>query len=128
MKKQIATEQAPKAVGPYSQAVLANGFLFVSGQIPLNPATGQLVAGDIKAQAERIFQNIGAILAQAGLSFSDVVSATVYLTDIHDFAAVNQVYGKFFSEGTLPARSAVQIAALPKGARLEASCVAAERA
>ncbi|MCI1880923.1 MAG: RidA family protein [Sporolactobacillus sp.] len=128
MKKQIATEQAPKAVGPYSQAVLANGFLFVSGQIPLNPATGQLVAGDIKAQAERIFQNIGAILAQAGLSFSDVVSATVYLTDIHDFAAVNQVYGKFFSEGTLPARSAVQIAALPKGARLEASCVATERA
>ncbi|WP_100487062.1 RidA family protein [Sporolactobacillus pectinivorans] len=124
MKKQIATSEAPQAVGPYSQAVGAGGFIFVSGQIPLDTATGTIVEGDIKTQAGRIFKNISAILEEAGLGFPDVVSATVFLTDIEDFAAVNQVYGEYFKGGVLPARSAVQICALPKGARLEISCVA----
>lgn len=124
MKKQIATRQAPKAVGPYSQAVSTDGLLFVSGQIPLDPATGQMVSGTIDAQAERVFQNIRAILNEASLDFSDVVSATVYLADIEDFAAVNEIYSSYFSEGVLPARSAVQVGALPKQAKIEISCIA----
>jgi endoribonuclease L-PSP, putative len=124
MKKQIATGQAPQAVGPYSQAVSAGGFVFVSGQIPLDPETGAMVSGDVKAQAGRIFKNIGAILNEAGLDFTHVVTATVFLTDISDFAAVNEVYGDYFKGGVLPARSAVQVCALPKQAKLEISCVA----
>ncbi|WP_010631519.1 RidA family protein [Sporolactobacillus vineae] len=124
MKKQIATRLAPQAVGPYSQAVAAGGFVFVSGQIPLDPETGTIVAGDVKTQAERIFKNIGAILNEAGLDFTHVVTATVFLTDISDFAAVNEVYAGYFKGGVLPARSAVQVGALPKQAKLEISCVA----
>lgn len=124
MKSKISTPKAPKAVGPYSQAVSAGGFLFVSGQIPLDPATGQIVEGGIEAQAERVFKNIGAILQEAGADFSEVVSATVYLADIGDFTKVNDIYAKSFTGEVLPARCAVQIAALPKGARLEVSCVA----
>ncbi|MDD9147904.1 MULTISPECIES: RidA family protein [unclassified Sporolactobacillus] len=127
MKKQIATGRAPKAVGPYSQAVSTGGFLFVSGQIPLDPETGKIVEGAIEEQADRVFQNIRAILNEAGLGFPDVVSATVYLADIGDFAAVNEVYARYFSEGVLPARSAVQIGALPKQASIEISCVAQEK-
>ncbi|WP_188803502.1 RidA family protein [Sporolactobacillus putidus] len=127
MKKQIATGQAPKAVGPYSQAVSTDGFLFVSGQIPLDPETGRMVGKTIEEQAERVFQNIRAILNEAGLDFSDVVSATVYLADIGDFAAVNEVYAGYFSEGVLPARSAIQVGALPKQAKIEISCVAQEK-
>lgn len=126
MKQQIRTKQAPQAVGPYSQAVSAGGFLFVSGQIPLDPTTGTLIEGPIEAQADRVFRNLEAILQEAGLNFSHVVSATVYLADINDFAAVNTVYAKYFEGGVLPARSAVQIGALPKGAKLEISCVACE--
>lgn len=126
MKKQIATTSAPQAVGPYSQAVAAGGLLFVSGQIPLDPETGKIVEGDIQAQAGRIFKNIGAILHEAGLDFSNVVNATVFLTDIEDFAAVNAVYAEYFKEGFLPARSAVQVCALPKQAKLEISCVAVQ--
>ncbi|TGA98435.1 RidA family protein [Sporolactobacillus shoreae] len=126
MKKQIASTSAPQAVGPYSQAVAAGGLLFVSGQIPLDPETGKIVEGDIQAQAGRIFKNIGAILHEAGLDFSNVVSATVFLTDIGDFAAVNAVYAEYFKEGVLPARSAVQVCALPKQAKLEISCVAVQ--
>ncbi|RYL89335.1 RidA family protein [Sporolactobacillus sp. THM7-4] len=124
MKKQISTEHAPKAVGPYSQAVSAGGFLFVSGQIPLDPAAGEIVNGGIEAQAERVFQNIQAILSEAGLDFKNVVSATVFLADINDFAAVNKIYADHFTGGVLPARSAVQVGALPKDARIEISCVA----
>ncbi|WP_353949289.1 RidA family protein [Sporolactobacillus sp. Y61] len=124
MKTRIATNQAPQAVGPYSQAVSAGDFVFVSGQIPLDPESGKLVEGGLERQAGRIFQNIGAILKEAGLDFSHVVSATVFLTNINDFNAVNDVYGKYFEGGVLPARSAVQVAALPKGAKLEISCTA----
>jgi 2-iminobutanoate/2-iminopropanoate deaminase len=124
MKTRIATNQAPQAVGPYSQAVSAGDFVFVSGQIPLDPESGKLVEGGLERQTGRIFQNIGAILKEAGLDFSHVVSATVFLTNINDFNAVNDVYGKYFEGGVLPARSAVQVAALPKGAKLEISCTA----
>ncbi|MCL1631473.1 RidA family protein [Sporolactobacillus sp. CPB3-1] len=124
MKKQVVTSAAPKAVGPYSQGVLAGDFLFASGQIPLDPETGELVKGSIEAQAQRIFLNLKAVLNEADLDFSHVVSATVYLTDISDFATVNEIYAHFFNGEVLPARCAVQVAALPKGARLEVSCVA----
>ncbi|RYL89281.1 RidA family protein [Sporolactobacillus sp. THM19-2] len=124
MKTRIATNQAPQAVGPYSQAVSAGDFVFVSGQIPLDPESGKLVEGGLERQTGRIFQNIGAILKEAGLDFSHVVSATVFLTNINDFNTVNDVYGKYFEGGVLPARSAVQVAALPKGAKLEISCTA----
>ncbi|BBN98115.1 RidA family protein [Sporolactobacillus terrae] len=124
MKKQIATNHAPKAVGPYSQGVQAGDFLFASGQIPLDPATGTIVEGAIDVQAKRVFENLKAVLNEADLDFSNVVSATVYLADINDFAAVNSVYSDYFSGEVLPARCAVQVAALPKGAQVEVSCVA----
>lgn len=128
MKQQIATQLAPQAVGPYSQAVQAGSFIFVSGQIPLDPETGEMTAGDVKVQTDRIFKNISAILDEAGLDFTDVVSATVFLTDISDFGAVNDVYAGYFKGGVLPARSAVQVCALPKNAKLEISCVASTEA
>ncbi|MCQ2009763.1 RidA family protein [Sporolactobacillus sp. STSJ-5] len=124
MKKQIATNAAPKAVGPYSQAVLAGDYLFASGQIPLDPATGEIVEGSIEAQAERVFLNLQAVLNEAGLDFSNVVNATVYLADINDFATVNGIYSNYFTGEILPARCAIQVAALPKQAKLEVSCVA----
>ena|SRR5438067_7487156 len=125
-KKQIvATDRAPKAIGPYSQAVRANGFVFLSGQIPLDPGTGDLVQGDIVEQTQRVMQNLEAVLAAAGSSFDKVVRATIYLVDLGDFAKVNAVYGSCFSNEP-PARATVQVAALPKGARVEIDLVAAE--
>jgi len=127
MKKTIvASVAAPKAIGPYSQAVLVEHpgkVLYASGQIPLDPATGELVQGDIAAQAERIFQNVEAVLAAAGLTAADVVKTTVFMVDLADFAKMNEVYGRHFP-GDYPARSTVQVAALPKGARLEIEVVA----
>lgn len=120
----IATENAPAAVGPYSQAVEAGGAVYVSGQIPLVPATGQLVEGGIEAQAEQSLKNVGAILQAAGLGYGDVVKTTVLLADIDDFAAVNEVYARFFTGEVLPARAAFQVAALPKGAGVEIEAVA----
>lgn len=120
----IATEHAPAAVGPYSQAVEAGGTVYVSGQVPLVPATGQLVDGDIQAQAEQALRNIGAILEAAGLGYADVVKTTVLLADIADFAAVNEVYARFFTGPVLPARAAFQVAALPLGAGVEIEAVA----
>ena len=120
----VASEEAPSAVGPYSQAVAASGFVFVSGQIPLDPATGELIDGDIAAQTERVLANLGAILKAAGLTFGDVVKTTIYLADIADFAAVNAVYARSFPIEP-PARACVQVAALPKGARVEIEAVAA---
>ena len=116
MKKAIATQAAPAAIGPYSQAIEANGTLFISGQIPLDPATGEFSADDIKGQTRQVFRNIGAILKEAGLGF--VVQATVYLADIADFAAMNEVYAEFFT-APYPARAAFQVAALPKNAKVE---------
>ena len=119
----ISTEGAPKAIGPYSQGVLAGGFLFASGQIPLDPKTGELVAGGIEASAARVFDNLEAVLKAAGLTFSDVVKVTVYMTKAEDFTAMNGVYGKRLGENK-PARATVFVASLPKGAPLEIELVA----
>lgn len=122
-KEVIATKAAPAAIGPYSQAITANGFLFTAGQIPLDPATGKLVEGDITAQSERVMQNLAAVLAEAGSSFDQVVKTTCFLTNLDDFAAFNAVYAKYFTAQP-PARSTVQVARLPAGAQVEVECVA----
>jgi 2-iminobutanoate/2-iminopropanoate deaminase len=119
----VSTEKAPKAIGPYSQAIVAGDFVFTSGQIPLDPQTQQMVQGDARVQAERVMDNLSAVLSAAGASFATVVKATIYLADLNDFAAVNEVYGKRFPNAP-PARSTVQVAALPKGARVEIDLVA----
>ena len=121
--KFVATEKAPKAIGPYSQAVIEGGFLFTAGQVPFDPATGKLVEGGMETSAERVFDNLGAILREAGLAFSDVVKATVYLTRAEDFAPLNAVYARRFGEHR-PARSTVIVAALPAGAALEIDLIA----
>ena len=122
MKKVIATSKAPKAVGPYSQAIELNGTLFVSGQIPVNPETGSMPEG-IEAQTRQSLTNVGAILAETGLSFNDVVKTTVLLDDIKNFAAMNAVYAEFFPEAK-PARACYQVAALPVGAMVEIEAIA----
>ncbi len=118
----IASQSAPKAIGPYSQAVLLDRpggkTLFCSGQIALDPATGELVQGDITAQTERVMQNVEAVLTAAGMGFANVVKTTVFLADLADFARMNEAYGKRFT-GAFPARSTVQVAALPRGSRIE---------
>ena len=120
----ITTDQAPKAIGPYSQAVRAGGLVFTSGQIPLDPATGEMVGGDdIRAQTERVMENLAQVLRAAGTSFGNVVKSTIFLTDLADFVAVNEVYGACFPSAP-PARSTVQVAALPRGARVEIELVA----
>ena len=123
MKQSVSSPDAPKAIGPYSQAVRAGQLLFVSGQVPLDPATGQIVDGDIAAQTHRVFANLGAVLKAGGRSFSDVVRTTVFLADMNDFATVNTVYGEYFSE-PYPARATVQVARLPKDARVEIDVIA----
>ncbi|MFZ2642058.1 MAG: RidA family protein [Verrucomicrobiia bacterium] len=125
MKPQIvATDKAPKAVGPYSQAVRAGEFLFCAGQIPLDPATGQLVPGGIQEQTARVLENIKAVLASQGIGLEHVVKTTVFMTHLADFAAMNEVYAKSFPTNP-PARSTVQVAALPKGAQVEIEVIAA---
>ena len=123
MRQPIHSDHAPAAIGPYSQAVRAGQLLFLSGQVPLDPATGQIVAGDIAAQTRRVFDNLGAVLKAGGRSFADVVRTTVFLADMNDFAAVNEVYGTYFSE-PYPARATVQVARLPKDARVEIDLIA----
>jgi 2-iminobutanoate/2-iminopropanoate deaminase len=123
MKHAVSSPAAPKAIGPYSQAVRAGQLLFVSGQVPLDPATGQMVDGDIAAQTRRVFDNLGAVLEAGGRSFADVVRTTVFLADMNDFAAVNEVYGTYFTE-PYPARATVQVARLPKDARVEIDVIA----
>jgi reactive intermediate/imine deaminase len=120
----IATEQAPAAIGPYSQAVRRGSFVFLSGQIPLDPATGQLVEGDIAAQARRVFDNLRAVCAAAGGSFDDVVRVGIYLTDLSDFAAVNAVMAENFA-APFPARSTIEVSALPRGAQVEVDAILA---
>ena len=122
MKKIIATDKAPAAVGPYSQAVLVNGLLFVSGQIPVNPADGS-VAESIEAQSHQALKNVGAILSEAGLSYEDVVKTTVLLADIADFKAMNAVYAEYFTQDK-PARACFQVAALPLGVKVEIEVIA----
>jgi 2-iminobutanoate/2-iminopropanoate deaminase len=124
-RETISTSAAPKAIGPYSQAIVTTGTrtIYCSGQIPIDPATGELVGGDIKAQTHRIMSNLAAVLEAAGASFTHVVKTTIYLADLRDFAAVNEVYGGYFSAAP-PARSTVQVAGLPKGAGVEIDAVA----
>jgi 2-iminobutanoate/2-iminopropanoate deaminase len=125
MRKIVESPRAPRAIGPYSQAVEARGArtLWLSGQIPLDPATGELVKGDVAAQTARVMENLGAVLAQAGAGFEHVVRCTIYLADLADFAKVNEVYGRSFPKDP-PARATVQVAALPRGARVEIDAVA----
>jgi 2-iminobutanoate/2-iminopropanoate deaminase len=124
MKQIIATDDAPKAIGPYSQAVTHNGIAYLSGQIPLDPETMQIVEGDITAQTERVFQNLAAVLAACGSSFEQVLKTTVYLKDMGEFAAMNAVYGRYFTTGT-PARATVEVARLPRDVKVEIECIAA---
>ena len=123
MKQAISSPNAPKAIGPYSPAVRAGQLLFVSGQVPLDPATGQMVEGGIAEQTRRVLDNIGALLKAADRSFADVVRTTIFLADMNDFGAVNDVYGQYFSE-PYPARATVQVARLPKDARVEIDVIA----
>jgi 2-iminobutanoate/2-iminopropanoate deaminase len=123
--KELSTKNAPAAIGPYSQGIEANGFVYVSGQLPINPATGEFAEGGIKAEARQSLANIRNILAEAGLTMGNVVKVTVLMTDIKDFAAVNEVYAEFF-EAPYPARSAFAVAALPKGADIEIEAIAAK--
>ena len=120
----VHTDRAPAAIGPYSQAVIANGFLFTAGQIALDPASGQVVAGDVQAQAEQVFRNLDAILKQAGASWADVVKTTVFLHDMADFPRVNEVYARALGDAR-SARSTVQVAGLPRGVLVEIEAIAA---
>ena len=122
MKNAVSSGNAPKAVGPYSQAIRAGGLLFLAGQIPLDPA-GQLVEGDVTVQARRVLDNIGAVLTAGGLSFADVVRTTVFLADLNDLAAMNHVYGHYFSE-PYPARATVEVARLPRDVSIEIDAIA----
>ena len=124
MRQVISTPAAPAAIGPYSQAIKAGNLLFLSGQIPLDPATGTLVDGGIDAQTRQVFQNIAAILQAAGTSFDAIVSATVYVLDLDDFGKVNEIYATYFSPPA-PARATVQVARLPRDARVEIQVIAA---
>lgn len=123
MKRIISTENAPKAVGPYSQAVEANGFLFISGQIPLNPATAAFVDGGIVEQTEQVMKNIGAILKEAGYDYANIVKTTCLLSDMNNFADFNQVYARYFTE-KMPARATFGVVKLPMGALVEVEVVA----
>jgi 2-iminobutanoate/2-iminopropanoate deaminase len=123
MKKTVSTEKAPKAIGPYTQAVISNGVAYLSGQIPLDPATNQLVDGDIAAQTERVIMNLKAVLEAAGASLESVVKTTVFLKDMGDFPKMNEVYGRFFTSNP-PARSTVQAARLPRDVSVEIDAIA----
>jgi reactive intermediate/imine deaminase len=127
MKQAISTKDAPGAIGPYSQAIRHGQLVFLSGQIPLDPATGQLVEGDIAAQTRRVMDNLGAVLSAAGCTFADVTRTTIYLVDLGNFATVNEAYGKYF-QAPYPARATVQVSALPKGAQVEIDAVAVRAA
>ena len=123
-RKLVATENAPKAIGPYSQAVAGGGLVHCSGQIALDPRTGELLAGDVRAQTERVLKNLEAVLAASGSSLAQVLKCNVFLVDMADFPAMNEVYGRYFPEANAPARATVAVAGLPRGARVEIDCVA----
>ena len=123
MREVVATKDAPQAIGPYSQAIKAGGFIFLSGQVALDPATGQLVAGDVAAQTERVLKNLSAVLAAAGSSLAKAVKTTVFLKSMGDFTAMNEVYGRHF-QAPFPARSTVEVARLPKDVLVEIDVIA----
>lgn len=124
MKKIITTTKAPAPIGPYNQAVVAGNMLFVSGQIPLNPETGELISGNIKLETEQVMENLKAILEEADASFENVVKSSIFLSDMNTFTDVNEVYGTYFEEATAPARETVEVANLPKFVNVEISVVA----
>ncbi len=124
MRKVISTEAAPKAIGPYSQAIVYNGIAYLSGQIPLDPATGQLVEGGIEEQAVRVLENLGAVLTACGSSFGQVLKTSIFVKDMNDFAKVNEVYSRYFTEDP-PARATVQAAKLPRDVMVEIEAIAA---
>lgn len=123
MNEVVSTENAPGAIGPYSQAIKVNGMVFCSGQIPIDPATGQFISDDVGEQTEQVFKNLEAVLKAAGTGLDRVVKTTVFLADMNDFAAMNDVYARFFTENK-PARATVQAARLPRDARVEIECIA----
>lgn len=123
MKKQVQTDKAPKAIGPYSQGIVANGFVFCSGQIPIDPATGDLNTGTIEEQTRLVLKNLGAVLEAAGSSYDDCAKCTVFLQDMNDFAKMNAVYAEFFKAPS-PARAAVQVARLPRDVKVEIEAIA----
>ncbi len=123
VKEIIQTVDAPEPIGPYSQAVKAGGFLFISGQVAIHPSTGELVISDIVAETKQVMNNLNAILSQAGLSFDEVVKCSIFVKDMNNFAAINEVYGGFF-ENNPPARETVEVSRLPKDVNVEISCVA----
>ena len=123
-RRLIATEHAPKAIGPYSQAVVANGLVHCSGQVAFDPKGGDLFAQDVRAQTERVLENLSAVLSASGSDLSRVVKCNVFLQDMADFGAMNEVYARFFPAGSAPARSTVAVAGLPRGAKVEIDCLA----
>jgi 2-iminobutanoate/2-iminopropanoate deaminase len=123
MKKIILTEKAPAPIGPYSQAVEVNGFIYCSGQIAIDPAKNEVIQSDVRSQTQLVMKNIGAVLEKAGVSFQNVFKTTIFLTDMKDFTAVNEVYGQYFKENP-PARSTVAVAGLPKGVQVEIEVIA----
>jgi len=124
MKKIIFTEKAPAPIGPYNQAVLAGNTIYVSGQIPLNPESGELVLSSIEVQTKQVMENLKAILNEANMTFDNVVKATIFITDMNDFSKINTVYGGYFSEANAPARETVQVSRLPKDVNIEISVIA----
>lgn len=124
MKNIIFSAHAPAPIGPYSQAVAANGMLYVSGQIPIDQSTGIIVSGDIANETRQVMENLKHILNAAGIGFEEVVKCSIFMTSMQDYAAINTVYAGYFNENTAPAREAVQVAALPKGVNVEISCIA----
>lgn len=124
MKQIIFSPNAPAPVGPYSQAVIANGMLYVSGQIAIEPGTGAIILGDIEKETRQVMENLKAVLAAAAIGFEEVVKCTIFMTNMDDYATINHVYAGYFDEKTAPAREAVQVAALPKGVNVEISCIA----
>lgn len=124
MKKIINTSKAPAPIGPYNQAILVNGILYVSGQVPMDPSTGKLVEGDIKKETQQCMENLKAILEEAGMTFEDVVKASIFIKDMHQFAQINEVYGSYFDADTAPARETVEVANLPRFVNIEISMIA----
>ncbi len=122
-KKMVKTDEAPQAIGPYSQGIIVGNVIFISGQIPINPETNEMISGSIEEETEQVLKNIGAILKSAGLGYENVVKTTVYLTDLNNFSKMNEVYSKFFKKEP-PARAAIEVNSLPKGAKVEIEAIA----
>ena len=124
MKKVITSKNAPSPIGPYNQAVIANGFMYISGQVGMNPKTGKIIKDSISEETEQVMKNLSSILNEASISFENVVKTTIFLYDMNDFSLVNEVYGKYFDEDTAPARETVQVSKLPLGVNVEISMIA----